>query len=115
MYEDATEWYKHLWRSEDQQAVEYSLIPLREKDLKNDFFDMAYPSVDTAGNIFVNITTFDSIPTIYRIHPDGSRKKIVSPGLQQDPYFDWSADKLVWTELRYNPRWVRKDKNVIVV
>ena len=115
LYEDATEWYKHLWRSEDQQAVEYSLIPLREKDLKNDFFDMAYPSVDTAGNIFVNITTFDSIPTIYRIHPDGSRKKIVSPGLQQDPYFDWSADKLVWTELRYNPRWVRKDKNVIVV
>jgi hypothetical protein len=35
--------------------------------------------------------------------------------LQQDPYFDYKNHRLVWTELRYDPRWIRKDKSVIVV
>ncbi len=114
-YKDAMEWYAGKWEQNRGKDIVYPLIKMEEENLQNDYFDMAYPDVAEDGNIYTTIKTFDRTTAIYKIEPDGHQKKVVSLGLQQDPYFDHSHHRFVWTELRFDPRWIRKDKNVIVV
>ncbi len=115
LYQDAMEWYRDQWKSHLDPKMEYPLIPVSEKDLENTFFDMTFPSVDPEGNIYCALTTYDHPTALYEIAPDGQRKKIKSTGFQKDTYFSCSHGLLAWTELRYDPRWMRQDKNVIVV
>ncbi len=114
-YVDAMEWYAAHWGLEMDKDIVYPLIPMSEKDMDNDYFDMEYPNVTEDGTIYTSISTFDHTRTIYKIGPDGTRKRVVSMGLQQDSYFDHENHRIVWTELRFDPRWIRRDKNVIVV
>lgn len=115
LYQSAMDWYRKQWNAVKEKDVEYPFVQIPPKDFENHFFDMTYPDVDGEGSIYTSITTFDHTSAIYKITNDGNRKKIVSMGLQQDTYFDHSFHRLVWTEIRYDPRWVRRDKNVIVV
>ena len=115
LYLGAMEYFGELWKAEEVEDVIYPTIPLNQKAKESAWFDMTYPDVSGDGSIYCVITSFDSISTIYKILPEGNREKIVSLGLQQDTYFDQSEGKLVWTEMRFDPRWVRKDKSVIVL
>lgn len=114
-YKDAMEWYAGKWELNRGRDIEYPHIKMEDKNLQNDYFDMAFPDVAEDGSVYTTIKTFDRTTAIYKIGPDGKQKKVVSLGLQQDPYFDHSHHRFVWTELRFDPRWIRKDKNVIVV
>ncbi len=115
LYLDAMKLYGEQWKAREVADINYPPVPLPEKNLREPYFDMNYPQVAGDGSIYCSITTYDSIPAIYKITPDGKRKKVVSLGLQNDLYFDFSHQKLVWTEIRVDPRWIRIDKNVIVV
>jgi len=115
LYLDAFAYYGEQWKARKVEDIVYPAIPLSEKNLRDAFFDMAYPDVAGDGSIYCAITTFDSTMAIYKIDPDGRRKKIVSTGSQLDTYFDYSSNRLVWTEIRVDPRWTRKSLNVIVV
>ncbi|HUR31042.1 MAG TPA: hypothetical protein VMZ69_06390, partial [Saprospiraceae bacterium] len=115
LYQNAMIWWKEKWKEEQEENIEYPFVALPQKDFENDYFDMNFPEADDKGNIYTSITTFDRTTAIYLINADGERKKVVSMGLQQDVCFDHSFHRLVWTELRFDPRWLRKDKNVIVV
>lgn len=115
LYQHAMDWYREKWKNELEKDLVYPYVAISENDLEKDYFDMTFPSVDGDGTIYTAITTFDQTAAIYKITPDGKRKKEVSMGPQQDTYFDHSLHRIVWTELRYDPRWIRKDKNVIVV
>ena len=115
LYLEAMYWYQEQWNAVMEKDIEYPMVPLSDHDLKNDYFDMNFPTVDGEGNIYTSISSFDRTAAIHKITPDGKRKKIVSMGLQQDVYFDQSYHRLVWTELRFDARWLRRDKNVIVV
>lgn len=115
LYEDALDFYGELWRSQQDETTSYDFVPLSSQAKENAFFDMRYPSVDQSGMIYTSITTFDSIAAIYSIDSAGRRTSIVRQGQQTDACFDVSPQKLVWTELRRDPRWLRKNSNVIVV
>jgi hypothetical protein len=115
LYLDAMQCYRdecNLLRVND---VEYAMVPISESDAQADFLDMTYPEVNGDGSIYTAITTFDQTTAIYHLQSSGQKKKIVSTGLQKDTYFDYSADRFVWTEIRNDPRWIRQDQNVIVM
>ncbi len=114
-YEDAMKWYAQNWKDSQTDDIDYPAIALKKEDLQNDYFDMAYADVDEDGTIYTSIKTFDRTTAIYKIDSLGKKRKVQSVGLQQDPYFDHHNHRLVWTELRFDPRWIRKDKNVLVV
>lgn len=114
-YLDAMEWYAAKWEAYKDMDIIYPLISIEESDMKNDFYNMEYPSVAEDGSIYSTVTTFDHTTAIYKFKTDGTNRKVISMGLQQDPYFDYKNHRFVWTELRFDPRWVRRDKNVIVV
>lgn len=115
LYHDAIEYFGSLRMASEVPDVVYPAIPITEKNKHDTFFDMGYPDVAGDGSIYCVITSFDSTSAIYNIAPDGQREKIISFGRQLDTYFNHSDNKLVWTELRADPRWIRMDKNVIVV
>lgn len=114
-YKDAMEWYAGKWDSNKGIVNAYTFIKMPAADLASDYFDMAYPDVADDGTVYAAISTFDRTAAIYKIDSTGIRKKVISMGLQQDHYFDQSNHRFVWTELRFDPRWIRKDKNVIIV
>lgn len=114
LYLDAMHYFGTQWNATQQPDVLYDPIPVIVKEKESAFFDLSYPDAGDSS-IFSVITTFDSIATLYQIKPGGQRHRIVSTGLQQDTYFDYSHGRMVWTELRYDPRWIRQDHNVIVV
>jgi len=115
LYLDAVKYYGDQWKARNLPDIVYPAIPLTEKNLKDAFFDMSYPDVAGDGSIYSSITTFDSTTAIYKIEPNGHRERIVSVGTQLDACFDYSNGMMVWTEARTDPRWIRKDENVIVV
>ncbi len=114
-YQDAMKWYQHQWKQIALPEIVYPEVSLLPRDRDQTYFDMQYSQVDEAGRLFAAVTTFDRTMAICQLSPNGRRKKIVSVGLQQNTYFDTQGDRFVWTELRYDPRWARMDKNVIVV
>ena len=115
LYLDALKHYGSQRKASEVTDIIYPAIPITEKNKQDAFFDMGYPDVAGDGSIYCVITTFDSTSAIYKIEPEGKRHHVISLGRQLDTYFDHSADKIVYTESRVDPRWIRMDKNVIVV
>lgn len=115
MYDEAMQWFGEEWKSREVEETSYPMIPQNRQDQRQDYITMEYPVVEEDGQLLAAVTTFDRTTAICRIHPDGRRTKIVSLGLQQDHYFDSKNQIFVWTELRYDPRWIRRDRQVIVV
>jgi hypothetical protein len=115
LYLDAMEYYGDQWTANMGPDIVYPEVPISEKDKANTYFDMTYPAVDDDGSIYSAISTFDHTVGLYKVQDNGEQEKIKSTGYQKDSYFDYSHGRLVWTEIRYDPRWIRKDKNVIVV
>ena len=115
LYLDAIEFYGNQWHGQLHTNIKYAPVPISSQAKENAYFDMRYPSVDPTGIIYTSITTFDSISTIYSINTEGRRTAISRQGQQTDSYFDYSHQKLVWTELRRDPRWLRRNSNVIVL
>lgn len=113
-YQDAYKWHADQWVQENETYITYPKIGVAEKEWDNPYLDMSWPRVDSLGRLYASITTFDRTNAIYRIQPNGQKVKIVSTGLRQDSHFDQRGSTLVWTELRYHPRWERVDRNVIV-
>ena len=115
LYFGAIDHFGALWKAEETEDVEYPGIPITEKNKSAAFFDMAYPDVNGDGTIYTVITSFDSTAAIFKIFPDGHRVRLKTTGLQNDAYFDQQNGYVMWTEARFDPRWVRLDKNVIVL
>ncbi len=115
LYLDAMRCYRDECNVLRVPDVRYPTIPLRKQDFDRDYFDMTYPVVDEDGNVYAAITTFDRTTGIYRIDPGGNHTRIISMGWQKDSYFHYRHHRFVWTELRFDPRWLRKDESVIVV
>ncbi|HJW28304.1 MAG TPA: hypothetical protein VJ508_03540, partial [Saprospiraceae bacterium] len=115
LYLDAMQCYHDDCSMTRVRDVLYPTMPLKPRDRRNGFFDMTFPEAEDDGSLYVALTTFDQTAAIYKFRSTGERKKIVSPGFQKDSYFNYHHGRLVWTEFRYDPRWIRRDKSVIVL
>ena len=117
-YEAALDQAKGDWaNNNNQENITYSTVDISNKKLSNDskFINYHMPAVDVKGNVYTIIERFNQIEGIYKINAKGETKRIVSLGIQVDPFFSLNAEKLVWTELRLHPRWQRVDHTQMVV
>lgn len=115
LYLGAMDYFGKEWKEEEQEDVIYPTIPITNKNERASFYDMNFPDVSEEGDVYSMITSFDSTYAIYKFGSDGHQDKIKRVGTQLDPYFDQRQSQIVWTEIRMDPRWVRKNKNVIVL
>jgi hypothetical protein len=115
LYWGAMDFFGKEWKAQETEEIHYPLIPITDKNKSAAYYDMNYPDVNGEGHVYCVITSFDSTSAIFKFTPDGHRERIRGTGLQHDTYFDQENGWMVWTEARFDPRWVRLDKNVIVL
>lgn len=115
LYLDAMDCYRDECAVTRVKDIIYPAVKLQVKDMRNDYFNMTYPVADDDGSIYAAVKTFDHTTAIYQFSNGGARKKMYSMGAQKDSYFDCAHGRFVWTEIRLDHRWIRKDRNVIVV
>ena len=99
------------------ESIEYqpALIQSRSWSDENKYLNYQFPVVDGLGNIFTVINRLDKINAIYKVNPAGKVDHIVGLGSQHEAHFSMGGDRLVWSEIRVHPRWVREDHSVIIV
>jgi hypothetical protein len=120
IYRDASYWLRDRYRAMAVEEVHYPVLAPDStgndrRFRQDDFLDYAYPMCDRDGKVYTTVSTFDHIPAIYAIDATGSARRLRILGQKQDGHFHAANGKLVWTELRLDPRWLRRDRNVIVL
>jgi hypothetical protein len=107
---DAFTFYNGKWQQAKGAAVEY-LTPVH----KNFVSDYKYPYAGEDGSIIVSKTTYRNIPAIYKIHPDGSEKKITIQPISNDDYFSYKNGKIVFSLYKPDARWGYREFSDITV
>lgn len=113
LYYDAMNWYAQKWKSWSLPDIEYASVNSIRKS-SDEFISFEFPSA-AKGDVLTAVSTFDRITSIKRIHQNGEIEHVVTPGIQDDPYFDFHENLIVWGEFVYDPRWQRKDKHVLKI
>lgn len=84
--------------------------------LDSKYTSYRYPHMMEDGNIIALKSSYDYIPTFVIINPEsGEEQKVRANGIASDEYFSYKNHKLVWTELRFHPRWGDFDYSVIKI
>ena len=52
-------------------------------------------------------------PAFYILEKNGKQKRILTIGYQEIPWFSYANEKIVWDELRHDPRYYQRSFNVI--
>ncbi|KAA2239684.1 hypothetical protein F0L74_26185 [Chitinophaga agrisoli] len=58
-------------------------------------------------------SSYQRIPAFYLVDSTGKEELITRPGGGFDDFFSYRNGRILWTEARYDPRWIWKDYSVI--
>ena len=101
-----------LWN--DQQTAsptkEYSAINRRVNTVPGDYL---LPVRINSRELIVLKRSLVKTPVIVRIDSSGKENEIIRIGYQTESNFNYSAEKLVWDEFRYDKRYQKRSFNVI--
>ncbi|QEC53120.1 hypothetical protein [Anseongella ginsenosidimutans] len=110
-YATATTLEDH-WKAQLQKldpAIYPGLNP-RENEVKTDYF---HPhSLENKAFICLR-RGYGDAPAFVRIDSAGRVTRLLNIGPQLIPWFDYAAGKIVWDELKYDPRYQYRDYSVI--
>lgn len=103
-----------LWREQYAQIEREEYPALNERRSK---FLLNYwlPIAVSKTEILTLKEGREHTATIIKIDSSGSEKKLVRVGAQKDPHFHFSAGKIVWDEIRFDPRFKKRSYSVINV
>lgn len=107
MGELKTIWEDQLSRTD---TIRYAPLNKREDEVTTHYL-LPRPAGD--GAVIVLKRGLAHAPVFVRIDSAGREKKLLKIGPQRDPHFDYAAGKLVWDELRYDPRYEYRNYSVI--
>lgn len=112
-YRDMVQELDSLWTQQaDNLPTTAATIINRRKN--KTYTNYLYPQPLTDGSVVVIKTGLSDIQTFVRISPDGEEKKLFTPGnLNNGPLLSVVKDKIVWSELEYDPRWTTRSYSVI--
>jgi len=101
-----------LWEIQDISTTkkEYAPINKRKNSIPSDYL---LPVRIGSQEVIVLKKSLDKTPAIVRIDSSGAETEIVKIGYQTEANFSYSANKLVWDELRYDKRYQKRSYNVI--
>lgn len=120
IYRDASYWLRDRYRTMAGPEIAYPEIKpdTGNRDSRfrqHDYLNYTYPVIGDEGHVFATVSTFDHIPAIYALDKLGYARRIRILGQKQDGHFHARAGRFVWSELRLDPRWPRRDYSVMIV
>jgi len=102
-----------LWT---QQADAQNITPatLITKHANKTYTDYLYPQPLSDGSVVALKTGLSHIPAFVRLKPNGEEEKLFTPGsLNNGASLSVVKDKIVWSEIEYDPRWPTRNYSVI--
>lgn len=67
------------------------------------------------GSILSLLQSKAETPAFVRMTPDGKQHRLKSIGQQEEPWFSYSAGKIVWDEIRYDVRFRQRSYSVVCI
>jgi len=112
-YRAMTQELDSLWTLQaDNLSITAATIINKRKN--KTYTEYLYPQPLTDGSVVVLKTGLSDIPAFVHISPNGEEKKLFTPGnLNNGPLLSVVKDKIVWSELEYDPRWTTRNYSVI--
>lgn len=105
---------ERLWRDQYAEIPREEYVPMNRRTTS---FPLDYwlPAAMPDGSVLALKEGRPAAPSIVRIDTSGREETVVRIGLQKDPHFHFSAGKIVWDEVRSDPRFRKRSYNVICV
>lgn len=101
-----------LWSQQQAELKTTGYVSLnkrRDKTPEN----LLLPTATSSGGILFLKDSKAETPAIYVLSSDGQSRKVVAVGSQEIPWFSYAAEKIVWDEFRFDPRFQQRSFNVI--
>ena len=112
------EWYEYVneklranWtkQSELTPSVNYPALNKKADYETNYYLPVKMPD----GKILALKTSKAEPPALVLIGPDKKESRVKSIGQQEQPWFSYANGKIVWDEIRYDPRFLQRTYSVI--
>lgn len=110
-YRYATEQFKNEWSAQDRsnQSESYTTLNSEAKFATNYFL----PTPFKQNQILVLKQSKASPPTFVLIDSLKNEKKLFSIAYQEQPWFSYANEVLIWDEIRFDPRYKQRSYSVI--
>ncbi|RYG20366.1 MAG: hypothetical protein EOO07_05020 [Chitinophagaceae bacterium] len=115
---NTNQWYKHSvvefkkeWAAQDRANKSERYVPLNQSAK----FSTSYllPTAFKNGQILTLKYSKASPPTFVVIDRNKNEKKLFSIAYQEQPWFSYANNLLVWDEIRFDPRYKQRSYSVI--
>ncbi len=111
-YKNVLETRKSQWAKIDSTKNESAyIIPEKTKG----FTDYHFPNPLKDGSIIVEKSGIDDINRFVKVFPDGTEKRLFTPGYDFNESLSANDSLLCWNEKTYDPRWTNRDYSVIKI
>ena len=111
-YINVLEKRKSQWAGVDSTKTEPDIIiPKKNKDFTN--YKFVNPLKD--GSIIVEKSGIDDINRFVKVFPDGTEKRLFTPGYDFNESLSANDSILCWNEKTFDPRWTNRDYSVIKI
>src|SRR3546814_310776 len=94
---------KDHWSQQLEQLspITYSPLNHRKNSVKTDYL---YPHFEGKDTFICLRRGYADPATFVRVDSSGKETKLLAIGPQLHPWFDYAAGKIVWNELKYDPK-----------
>jgi hypothetical protein len=101
-----------LWQEQltKVKITDYPALNSRKNERPSSYL---LPQILPSGEIIALRKSFDKVPAIITIDKNGIEHRIIKIGPQDNSHFSYAAGKIVWDELRYDTRFLKRSFNVI--
>jgi len=114
LYKQMMDELKGKWQSkiETESLTEYKTLTARKTPR---FTNYTYPQPIDGGGVLVLKSGLDDIPQFVSVNPDTKeeKKEFVLGPLNNPGFVSVAGNTVVWTEYRYDPRWLTRSYSVV--
>ncbi len=100
-----------IWKQQDSE-----IKPLQAKTVSKlatrVFTSYRFPNYIDNTTLVAQKSSLNEIRTIYKL-ADGKEEKLFIPGISLGEHFSMGGGKMVWSEIRFHPRWSGQDYSII--
>jgi hypothetical protein len=114
LYEETFKTLRTHWNSQEQKRT---LTPYQSINTgkKRHFTSYRFPRYLDNGLVFAEKSGIDQISEFVTIDSEGREKRLHRPGFYNPASISAAANKIVWAEYMWDPRWERRSYSVIKV
>lgn len=115
LYNQAFLHYEDIWQKEKNNLLSTETETVNKLQKKNTYTSYRYPAFTNNGQIIAHKISYKKIGGYYLIGQNGEETLLKRQGISLDRYFTSRNNKLLWSEMGFDPRWGWKNYSNIII